>query len=145
MYYLGFPIGPDLNVGGYTDIWSYRVEIDNTSSVNTGQTINIRFDFEIGGTSIAYLDYDLVRDPNNGQIIYTQNELATKISKIIKDDTKIIIISRNLVWMVLIKLFRYRNLLFYVSTSFFNNCKRPNSVCSVIDIISNDVFLTFCI
>ena len=85
LYYLGFPIGPDLNVGGYTDIWSYRVEIDNTSSVNTGQTINIRLDFEIGGTSIAYLDYDLVRDPNNGQIIYTQNELATKISEVIND------------------------------------------------------------
>ena len=85
LYYLGFPIGHDLNIGGYTDLWSYRIEIDSSTSVDTGQKVNLKLDFEIAGNIVSYLDYDWVRDPNDGQIVYSQKEVATKISELIND------------------------------------------------------------
>jgi hypothetical protein len=57
LYYLGFPVGADLNSGGYTNLWSYAVEIDSNIVTNTGQFIDLdlTFGFASPGATIATL------------------------------------------------------------------------------------------
>lgn len=91
LYNLGFPVGPDLNSSGYTNLSSYRIWIDSNVSVNTGQFYETNYNFYIvgpsGATSIGSLFYTWKRNPDNGQIIYTQAEICQTIADIINDPT----------------------------------------------------------
>jgi hypothetical protein len=83
--YLGFPVGPDLNLGGYTNLWSYRIYIDSSISTTTGQQVQFITDFSIGVTASANLTYTFTKDPDTGQTLYTPKNIGDKISSLIND------------------------------------------------------------
>lgn len=87
LYYLGFPVGPDLNSGGYTNLWSYAVEIDSNIVTNTGQFIDLdlTFGFVSPGATVASVQYRWTRDQDTGNTIYTQRQICQKISELIND------------------------------------------------------------
>ena len=76
----------------------YIKEIDNNYEINYGE--NIYYDNEIKGEHISECDTVLIADIEH-QSNPTSNLL--NLSRLIKDDAKIVILSKNLTWMVFIK------------------------------------------
>ena len=87
LYNLGFPVGPDLNSGGYTNIWSYKINIDSNIVTNTGQFINLvlSFKFTSPGATVATLEYQWKRDQDTGITVYPQSKICAKIADMIND------------------------------------------------------------
>lgn len=86
MYYFGAPIGPDLTIGGYTDILSWRIGLSTTDvnvsgipfPLDTIQTYRLTIDLPTGSSTIV-LDTIIKRDIDTGQSIYHNYEVANKI------------------------------------------------------------------
>ena len=76
-------------------------EIDNKYKIKYNN--NIHYTDEIDQNIIADCDTVLISDIEH-QLNPASNLI--NLTKIIKDDTKIIIISRNLVWMIFIKILK---------------------------------------
>jgi hypothetical protein len=87
LYNLGFPVGPDLNSGGYTDLWSYVVDVNSNIITNTGQFVDIIMDFSLNSTNTiaATLNYRWDRDVDSGNVLYTQGQICQKLSELIND------------------------------------------------------------
>ena len=80
----------------------YIKEIDDKYEINYNK--NIYYTKEISGKHISESDTILIADIEH-QLNPTSNLL--NLSKIIKDDAKIIILSKNLTWMVFIKFLKF--------------------------------------
>jgi hypothetical protein len=83
LYYFGSPIGPDLQVGGYTDILSWRIGLATTNINVAGPILDTLQTFRLvisipTGTTIT-LDTLIKRDIDTGQTLYKNYEVANKI------------------------------------------------------------------
>jgi hypothetical protein len=91
--FFGCPVGPDLTIGGQTNILSWKVTL-NPSGINVGgmptplDTIQtFRFVFYIPTGTTATIDTIIQRDPDTGKYIYTNAEVADLIIESLRDDS----------------------------------------------------------
>ena len=86
LYYFGSPVGPDLTIGGSTNILSWRIGL-STNDVNvsgipvnldTVQNYRLIINLPTGSSTIV-LDTVVRRDPDTGQTLYRNYEVANKI------------------------------------------------------------------
>jgi len=86
---LGFPIGRDLNSGGFTYLYTWKIPISTEISFTTVfQTITLNFNFmEIidQNPSIYSNSYEFKIDPDNGQFFYSAFNVAEIISNSLND------------------------------------------------------------
>jgi hypothetical protein len=84
--YFGSPIGPDLTIGGSTNILSWRIGL-STNNVNvsgipitldTIQTYRLSINLPTSSSTII-IDTIIKRDPQTGQTLYRNYEVANKI------------------------------------------------------------------
>ena len=85
LYYFGCPIGPDLSIGGYSNILSWSVTL-NPNDINVGGILSpldtiqtFRFTFDIPTGTPVTVDTEIKRDTDTGKYIYTAGEVANLI------------------------------------------------------------------
>jgi hypothetical protein len=82
--FFGCPVGPDLTMGGYTNILSWRIGLATTPVDCTGplldtvQTFRLTANIPTGPTSIT-IDTVIKRDPDTGQDIFQPYEVIDKM------------------------------------------------------------------
>jgi hypothetical protein len=91
--FFGCPVGPDLTIGGQTNILSWYVTL-NPNGINVGgmplplDTVQtFRFIFYIPTGTTATVDTVIQRDPDTGKYIYTNFEVADLIIESLRADS----------------------------------------------------------
>jgi hypothetical protein len=79
--FFGCPVGPDLTLGGTSNMLSWRIGFGNTAQVG-GILDGIQtfyLDFQVPGPTSYYVTSIIKRDPDTGQTAYAPNEIANSI------------------------------------------------------------------
>jgi hypothetical protein len=79
--FFGCPVGPDLTLGGNTNLLSWRIGYGSTANVG-GVLDGIQtfyLNFQVPGPTSYYVNATIQRDPNTGQTAYAPFEIANAV------------------------------------------------------------------